>query len=58
MSDTLVASIQLPAGDTLDTASWKRTPRVMRQLVVQLLTVIQPEFAVARYTEYLLDLTP
>jgi transposase len=35
--------IPLPAGLPLDAASWARTPLVVRQLVVQLLTVIQQQ---------------
>ncbi len=37
--------IPLPAGLPLDAASWKRTPLVVRQLVVQLLTVIEQQAA-------------
>jgi transposase len=37
--------IPLPAGLPLDTASWGQTPLVVRQAVVQLLAVIQPQEA-------------
>jgi transposase len=35
--------IPLPAGLALDAASWRRTPRVVRQVIVQLLAVIQQQ---------------
>jgi transposase len=35
----------LPAGLALDAASWRRTPRVVRQVIVQLLAVIQQQAA-------------
>jgi transposase len=41
----VTTSIPLPAGVPLDAASWKWTPRVVRQLVVQLLAVIQQQEA-------------
>jgi transposase len=41
----VVTSLPLPAGLALDAASWKRTPPVVRQLVVQLLAVIQQQEA-------------
>ena len=37
--------IPLPAGVALDAASWRRTPRVVRQVIVQLLAVIQQQAA-------------
>jgi transposase len=43
MSDTLVASLPLPAGVPLDAASWEQTPLVARQLILQLLAVIQQQ---------------
>jgi transposase len=39
----VTTDIPLPAGLPLDAASWARTPLVVRQLVVQLLTVIQQQ---------------
>jgi transposase len=39
----MTTSIPLPAGLPLDAASWERTRLVVRQLVVQLLTVIQQQ---------------
>ena len=39
----MAISIPLPAGLALDAASWRRTPRVVRQVIVQLLTVIQQQ---------------
>jgi hypothetical protein len=41
----VVPSIPLPAGLPLGTASWEQTPLVVRQLVVQLLAVIQQQEA-------------
>ena len=43
MRDTLVASLPLPAGVPLDAASWEQTPLVARQLILQLLAVIQQQ---------------
>jgi transposase len=43
MSETLVASLPLPAGVPLDAASWEQTPLVARQLILQLLAVIQQQ---------------
>jgi transposase len=43
MSDTLVASLQLPAGVPLDASSWEQTPLVVRQVILQLLAVIQQQ---------------
>jgi transposase len=39
----VAASIPLPAGLALDAASWNQAPLVVRQLVGQLLTVIQQQ---------------
>jgi transposase len=41
----VATSIPLPAGLALDAASWNQTPLVVRQLVGQLLTVIQQQAA-------------
>src|SRR5262245_4192499 len=41
----VTTTIPLPAGVPLDAASWTRTPLVVRQLVVQLLAVIQQQTA-------------
>jgi transposase len=43
--DAMAASLPLPEGLALDAASWKRTPTVVRQVVVQLLAVIQQQAA-------------
>jgi transposase len=43
MSDTLVASLPRPAGVPLDATSWTQTPLVVRQLILQLLAVIQQQ---------------
>jgi transposase len=43
MSDTLVASLQLPAGVPLDASSWEQTPLVVRQVILELLAVIQQQ---------------
>ena len=48
MGDTLVASLPLPAGLPLDAASWEQTPLVVRQVVVQLLAVIQQQASADR----------
>jgi transposase len=40
-----VTSLPLPAGLSLDAASWTQTPLVVRQLIVQLLAVIQQQTA-------------
>jgi transposase len=41
----VAASIPLPAGLSLDAASWEQTPLVVRQVIVQLLAVIQQQEA-------------
>jgi Family of unknown function (DUF6444) len=41
----VATSIPLPAGLALDATSWRRTSRVVRQVIVQLLTVIQQQAA-------------
>ena len=41
----MAISLPLPAGLALDAASWEQTPLVVRQLVVQLLAVIQQQAA-------------
>lgn len=41
----MASFISLPAGLPLDAASWEQTPLVVRQLVVQLLAVIQQQEA-------------
>ena len=41
----MATPIPLPAGVALDAASWRRTPRVVRQVIVQLLAVIQQQAA-------------
>jgi transposase len=41
----VATSLPLPAGLALDAASWEQTPLVVRQLVVQLLAVIQQQAA-------------
>jgi transposase len=41
----VAATLPLPAGLPLDAASWEQTPRVVRQVVVQLLAVIQQQHA-------------
>jgi transposase len=43
MRETLVASLPFPAGVPLDAASWEQTPLVARQLILQLLAVIQQQ---------------
>jgi transposase len=43
--DAVATSLPLPAGLALDAASWEQTPLVVRQLVVQLLAVIQQQAA-------------
>jgi transposase len=40
-----VTALPLPAGLSLDAASWEQTPLVVRQLIVQLLAVIQQQAA-------------
>jgi transposase len=40
---TVTASVSLPAGLPLDAATWEQTPLVVRQLVVQLLAVIEQQ---------------
>src|SRR5918999_4213526 len=41
----MAPSLPLPAGLSLDAASWEQTPLVVRQVVVQLLAVIQQQTA-------------
>src|SRR5918999_2651880 len=41
----MAPSLPLPAGLSLDAASWEQTPLVVRQVVVQLLAVIQQQHA-------------
>ena len=41
----MTTSIPLPAGLPLDAASWEQTPLVVRQVIVQLLAVIQQQAA-------------
>jgi transposase len=41
----VAAALPLPAGLPLDATSWEQTPLVVRQAVVQLLAVIQPQQA-------------
>ena len=41
----MTTSIPLPAGLPLDATSWEQTPLVVRQLIVQLLAVIQQQAA-------------
>ena len=43
MSGTMVASLPWPAWVPLDAASWEQTPLVVRQLILQLLAVIQQQ---------------
>jgi transposase len=43
--DAVVAALPLPAGLSLDATSWEQTPLVVRQVVVQLLAVIQQQRA-------------
>jgi transposase len=38
-------SLPLPAGLSLDAASWEQTPLVVRQVVIHLLAVIQQQIA-------------
>jgi transposase len=40
---TVTASVSLPAGLPLDAATWEQTPLVVRQLIVQLLAVIEQQ---------------
>lgn len=41
----MATSIPLPAGLSLDAASWEQTPLIVRQVVVQLLAIIQQQAA-------------
>jgi len=41
----VTAAIALPPGLPLDAATWEQTPLVVRQVVVQLLAVIQQQAA-------------
>jgi transposase len=43
--DAVAAALPLPAGLSLDATSWEQTPLVVRQVVVQLLAVIQQQHA-------------
>jgi transposase len=45
MGDTLVAPLPMPAEVPLDAASWDQTPLAVRQVIVQLLAVIQHQAA-------------
>ena len=41
----MAISLPLPAGLSLDAASWEQTPLVVRQVVIHLLAVIQQQTA-------------
>jgi transposase len=57
MGDTLVAPLPMPAGVPLDAASWDQTPLAVRQVIVQLLAVIQHQAARIAVLEARLSLT-
>jgi len=57
MGETLVAPLPMPAGVPLDAASWDQTPLAVRQVIVQLLAVIQHQAARIAVLDARLSLT-